>query len=115
MIYKKFCLKTVNIGVKKLVSNNASIEFYESVVGGVRDYHASVLSNVKINNCKVAPPTKVQLNKNIISEVQSPILKAFKESNDDKNPYVILNKHYGKYYSIMHDNILKGCHLMPNN
>ena len=50
---------------------------------------------------------KVQLNKNNISEVQSAILKAFKESNDDKNPCAIINKHYGKYYSIMHDSIHK--------
>ena len=74
---------------------------------GVTEYHASVLSNVEINNCKVASSSKVQLNKNNISEVQSAFLKAFKESNDDENYYAISNKHYGKYYSIMHDSIQK--------
>ena len=64
-------MKTVHTGVNKLVSNNASIEFYESAVDGVREYHASVLSNVEIN--KVTPPPKVQLNKNKISEIQSAI------------------------------------------
>ena len=73
----------------------------------VREYHQSVLSNVEINNCKVAPPPKVQLNKNNISKVQSAILKVFKESNDDKNPYAMLDKHYGKQYSIMHGSIQK--------
>lgn len=103
--FKKFCLKTVHSGVNKLVSNNASIEFDESVMDGVREYHASVLSNLEINNCEVAPFPKVQLNKNNISEVQSAIFKAFKKGNDDSNPYAMLNKHYGKYYSIMHDSI----------
>ena len=97
MWFKKFCLKTVHSGVNKLVSNNASIEFDESVMDGVREYHASVLSNVEINNCEVAPFPKVQLNKNNISEVQSAIFKAFKKGNDDSNPYAMLNKHYGKY------------------
>ena len=74
---------------------------------GYREYHQSVLSNVEINNLNVAPPPKVQLNKNNISKVQSPILKAFKESNDDKNNYAMLDKHYGKHYSIRHDSIQK--------
>ena len=75
----------------------------------VREYHASVLSNVEINNCKVAPPSVVQLNKNNISEVQSAVLKRFKENNDDKNPYAMQNKYYGKYYSyyVIHDIIQK--------
>ena len=47
---------------------------------GIREYHASVLSNVEINHCKVASPPKVQLNKNNISQVQSAILKAFKKT-----------------------------------
>ena len=55
---KKFCFKTVHTGISKLVSNNASIEFYESVMDGVREYHVSVLSNVEINNFKVGPPPK---------------------------------------------------------
>ena len=62
----------------------------------IREYHASVFSNVEINNCKVVAPPKLWLNKNSISEIQSAILKAFKESNDDKNPYVMVNKHYKK-------------------
>ena len=44
----------------------------------IREYHASVISNVEINNCEIAPPPKVQLNKNNISEVQSAIFKTFK-------------------------------------
>ena len=91
---KKFCFKPANTGVNKLVSNN-------------------VLSNVEINNCKVAQPPKVQLNKSNISEQRSAILKAFKESNDVKNSYAMLNKHYGKYYSIQqHTGIFLGTKWM---
>lgn len=104
---KKFCLKTVHTGVNKLVSNNSSIEFYDSVMDGVREYHSTVLSGVEINNCRVAPPPKVKLNKNNISQVQSAILESYKQSSVEGNPYVELNKHYGKYYSIMHDGIQK--------
>ena len=53
------------------------------------------------------PITKVQLNKNSIFEVQSAILEAFKENNDDKSPYAMLNKHYGKYYYIIQESIQK--------
>ena len=59
---KVFCLKTVHTGVKKQVSNNSSIEFYESVIEGVKDYHNIVLAGVEINNCKLAPPPRVQIN-----------------------------------------------------
>ena len=56
---KELCFKTVHAGVIKLVSNNASVEFfYESLMDGVKEYHASVLSNVEINNCIVAPSPK---------------------------------------------------------
>ena len=53
----------------KLVSDNTSIEFYESVMDGIREYHVRVFSIVEINNCKVVPLLKVQYNKNNISEV----------------------------------------------
>ena len=49
---KKFCIKTIHTGVKKLVSNNTSLEFYDSVIEGVQEYHRTVLSDVEINNYK---------------------------------------------------------------
>ena len=52
---------------------------------------------------KVAPPPKIQLNKNNISEVQSAISQTFRESKDD-NDNGTINKHYGKYYCIMLNN-----------
>ena len=75
---KKFCFKDRTYLCNILVFNNASIEFHESVMDSIREYHASVISNVEINNCEIAPPPKVQLNKNNISEVQSAIFKTFK-------------------------------------
>ena len=58
---KKFCLQTIFTGVIKQVSNNASIEFYQTVMEGVGSYHNTVLSGVEVNKCKLAPPTKVKL------------------------------------------------------
>ena len=76
---------------------------YASFIDGVRDYQATVRSNVEVN--KVTP--KVQLSKNNISEVQSLNLKAFQKSNNDKNPHAMLNKQYGRYYSIKFDSTQK--------
>ena len=104
---KTFCLKTVHTGVKKQVSNNASIDFYNSVIDGVKDYHNTVLSGVEVNNCKLAPPPKVQLNKNNIFKAQNAILDSYRHSKEEDNPYNQLNSHSGKYYSVSHDGIQK--------
>ena len=40
-----------------------------AVIDGIREYCAIVLLNEDINNCKVTPSLKVQLNKNNISEL----------------------------------------------
>ena len=39
--------------------------------------------------------------------MQSAIFEAFKENNDDKSPYAMLSKHYGKYYYIIQESIQK--------
>ena len=41
---KTFCIKTVHSRVLKQYSNNATIEFYNLVLQGVRDYHKTVLA-----------------------------------------------------------------------
>ena len=102
---KRFCLKTIHTGVNKLVSNYASIEFYNSVMEGVHEYHTTVLSGVEINKFKIAPPPKVKLNKDNISIAQSALLEAYQSSHEEGNPYNDIKGYYGKYYSIMHDGI----------
>ena len=47
-----FCLKTVHTGVSKLISTSATIEMYDTVIEGVREYHSTVLAGVQINNQK---------------------------------------------------------------
>ena len=39
--------------------------------------------------------------------MQSLNLKAFQKSNNDKNPHAMLNKQYGRYYSIKFDSTQK--------
>ena len=62
---KVFCLLTIQTGNKK-TSNNSSIEFYKTVMRGIRSYHNTVLSGSEENHSKLAPPSKVLLNKNNI-------------------------------------------------
>ena len=56
-----FYIKSILTGVLKQVSNNASIEFYNLVLQGVRDYHKTVLVGAEINKRELAP--KVLKNK----------------------------------------------------
>ena len=45
---KRFMLRTIHPGVNKMVSNESSLEFYCTVVDGVREYHSTVLKNVTV-------------------------------------------------------------------
>lgn len=82
-------MKTINTGIKKLVCNNVTIEFYQFVITGVRKYHNTVLSDVEVNICKLTPLLKITLNKNNISDAQDALLETF-ESNDAGNPFAEL-------------------------
>ncbi len=103
---KRFLLKTLRTGVNKTVSNEASLEFYDSVIDGCKDYHKTVLKNVVVNDQIIPPPPKVRVNRNNISIPQKSILTAIQESLEKNNPYNIFT-HQSDYYSIMHDGIQK--------
>ena len=90
-----------------ILSNYASIEFYNSVMDGVREYHSTALSGVEIDGLKVAPPPKVKLTKDNINKAQSALLDSVKSSQLESNPFESLRRHNGKYFSIMHDGIQK--------
>ena len=64
---KIFCLQTMHTGVNKQVPNNSSIEFYQTVMEGIRIYHNTVLSGVEVGHSKLALLPKVLLNKNNIT------------------------------------------------
>ena len=42
-----------------------------------------------------------------IAQIQHVVFKAFKENENQNNPFNALKGYYGKYYSIMHDEIMK--------
>ena len=44
---KVFCLETIHTGVNKQVPNNASIEFYQTVMEGIRSYHNTVSEEIR--------------------------------------------------------------------
>ena len=80
-----------------MVSQRTSIAFYESVTD-VKSYHILVLST----GCAVAPPKKIKLNEHNIAQIQHAAFKAFKESENENNPFNTLKGYYSKYYSNMH-------------
>ena len=104
---KQYVLKHVHTGVKKLISNEASIEFYGTVIDCVREYHTVVLKDVEICKKKVPPPPRVLLDYNNIHVPQRALLASFKQSTDVGNPYCTLRSKSGDWYSIMHDGIQK--------
>ena len=104
---KDFCIKTILTEANKMVSQNSSIAFYDVVADGVVDYHKTVFNGVEINGKSVQPPRKIKLNAHNISSIQQATLQAFEESKSDNNPFVALQEYYGKYYSLMHDGIMK--------
>ena len=50
----------------------------ETVIKGVKGYHESVLDDVEINERKIDPPPRIELNKINISMKQNATIKAFK-------------------------------------
>ena len=84
---KNFCLSTILTGTKKMVSQETTIEFNESVVQGVKGYHNTVLKDVAVNKWKVVPPPKVLLDYNNIPKYEKALLTSYRESPDPQNPY----------------------------
>lgn len=88
---KDFCIKTVLKGANKMVSQKASITFYDAVFDDVKDYHSKVFKNVEVDGKSVPPPRKIKLNSHNINSVQSAILEAYKSVKSDANPFMALN------------------------
>ena len=78
-----------------------------SVIEGVKDYHNTVLAEVEINNCKLARPPRVQVNRNNISTMQLALLETYQNGTETGNPYAAVKGYNGKYFSLMHDGIQK--------
>ena len=105
---QSFAMDVILTGCKKLVSQNASLQFYDTVIKGGKCYHETVLGNVQINGRNIAPPPRIETNKNNISAMQKAILDAHILSKSSPNE--ALRQEYGKYYCIMHDGIQKFSH-----
>ena len=71
----------------------------------MKSYHNTVRKGVEINSCAIAPPKKIYEHN--IAQIQHVVFKAFKESENQNNSFNALKGYYGKYYSIMHDEIMK--------
>ena len=67
--------------------NETNLEYYNLVMDGIKDYHKTVLPDVKINNHILTAPLRVQVNKDNIGFPLECILKSFQRSTKDDNPY----------------------------
>ena len=48
--------ETIQTGANKMTSNATTIEIYDTVMDGVREYHIKVLKLIEINKRKIASP-----------------------------------------------------------
>ena len=78
-------MKTVHTGANKLISNTATIEMYDTVIEGVCEYHSTILAGAEINNKKIAPSSKVVLDKDKIHVAQSALLKSYQNDTGETN------------------------------
>ena len=69
------------------MANETNLQYYNSVIDGIKDYHKTVLPDVKINNQILTVPPRVQVNKCNIDFPLDSILKSFQRWNKDDNPY----------------------------
>ena len=102
---KIFAMDIILTGCQKMVSQRSSIEFYDTLMKGMKRRHEKQFGHITINGMKVKGPTKVSINDNNISLSQKAILDAY--MNSSLSPNQALREVYGKYYSIMHDGIQK--------
>ena len=89
---KNFMLKLLHTGVNKHISNQASLEIYETVMDGIHEYHNDVIPDITINNKKLCPPPKVSVNKDNIDVPLDALLHSFQNSSSTSNPYNCLLK-----------------------
>ena len=50
---KKFAFDVILTGCQKMVSQCASLTFYDTVIKGVKGYHSAAMGNVTINGNKI--------------------------------------------------------------
>ena len=76
-------------------------------MNGIKDYHKTVLPEVKINNQILTAPPKIQVNKDNIGfplKQSDCILKSFQRSTKDDNPY---HQFYQNFNRLVRNNIIR--------
>ena len=66
------------------MANETNLQYYNSVIDGIKDYHKTVLPDVKINNQILTAPLRVQVNKDNTGFPLDCILKSFQRSTKDE-------------------------------
>lgn len=56
-------IKTIYTRAKKITSNTTKIEFCDTVIDGIKEYHTTVLKDSEINKRKTAPLHKISQTK----------------------------------------------------
>ena len=69
------------------MSNETNLKYYNLGMDGIKDYHKTVLTDVKINGEILTAPPRVQVNKDNIGFLLDCILQSFQRSTKDDNPY----------------------------
>ena len=99
---KGYCISVVHLGVNKMLSNAAALEYYGHGYEFAMKGHIDHLRTKGHND--LPDPIKVSLNDHNIQKVHEAILDAYRYDKIDSLPNLIKK---GPFWSLMHDNIPK--------
>ena len=67
-----------------MTPNTTTMEFYDTIMDGVREYHTTALKDTEIDKRKIAPPSKVRQNKDNINAPKNALLNIFRKDTINK-------------------------------
>ena len=103
---KEITCSVVHTSCKKMLSNVAAIEHYETEMAGIQLCYERSKDHLEKScpQARIPAPVKLQLNTHNIVDVQKAIIDAFRY-DDENNVYGQMRK--SPFWSLMHDGIAK--------
>ena len=72
-----------------MTPNTTTMEFYDTIMDGVREYHTTALKDTEIDKRKIAPPSKVRQNKDNINAPKNALLNIFRKDTINKANHLL--------------------------
>ena len=102
------CFSFVLSGCSKEVSNNTTIEFYNTHIEHLRHHYQHNLGHLKLDNKVLPKPIRAQLDRNNIKDVHAALVKSYKTLTTSIVNQLLYKPFLGNcHYSIFCDGIQK--------